>query len=230
MGCRYHGAVIIPPARRAATEFVGSALLSTIVIGSGIAATQLTDDVGVQLLINAVATVLGLFVLITVFAPVSGAHLNPLVTVADVAYGFRSVRDILPYITAQISGCIAGALLANLTFDLPAVSISTTDRVTPGHLIGEVVATAGLILVIFALVRSRRLELASIAVAAFIGSAYFFTSSTSFANPAITIGRIFSDTFAGIAPWSALAFIAAQIVGAALGWTLARVLFTRAQP
>ncbi len=230
MGCRYHGAVIIPPARRAATEFVGSALLSTIVIGSGIAATQLTDDVGVQLLINAVATVLGLFVLITVFAPVSGAHLNPLVTVADVAYGFRSVRDILPYITAQISGCIAGALLANLTFDLPAVSISTTDRVTPGHLIGEVVATAGLILVIFALVRSRRLELASIAVAAFIGSAYFFTSSTSFANPAITIGRIFSDTFAGIAPWSALAFVGAQIVGAALGWTLARVLFTRAQP
>ncbi len=230
MGCRYHGAVIIPPARRAATEFVGSALLSTIVIGSGIAATQLTDDVGVQLLINAVATVLGRFVLSTVVAPVSGAHLNPLVTVADVAYGFRSVRDILPYITAQISGCIAGALLANLTFDLPAVSISTTDRVTPGHLIGEVVATAGLILVIFALVRSRRLELASIAVAAFIGSAYFFTSSTSFANPAITIGRIFSDTFAGIAPWSALAFVGAQIVGAALGWTLARVLFTRAQP
>ncbi len=230
MGCGYHDAVIIPPARRTATEFLGSALLSTVVIGSGIAATQLTDDAGVQLVINAVATVLGLFALITVFAPVSGAHLNPLVTAADVAYGFRSVRDILPYITAQISGCIAGALLANLMFDLPAVSISTTDRVTPGQLIGEVVATAGLILVIFALVRSRRLELAPIAVAAFIGSAYFFTSSTSFANPAITIGRIFSDTFAGISPWSALAFVGAQIVGAGVGWTLARVLFTPAQP
>ncbi|RXZ71416.1 aquaporin [Agromyces albus] len=210
--------------RRVATEFLGAMLLAAIVVGSGIAATGLSSDVGVQLLINAVSTALGLFVLITVLGPISGAHFNPAVSLVDLVLGHRSAREVGAYIAAQIAGCIAGAMLANVMFDAAAASISTTDRVTPGHLVAEVVATAGLILAIFALVRSGRAHLAATVVAAYIGSAYFFTSSTSFANPAITIGRIFSDSFAGIAPSSAPWFIAAQLAGAVLGLALVRWL------
>jgi glycerol uptake facilitator-like aquaporin len=223
----YAGPVTTAPpalARRIATEYVGSASLTTIVVGSGIAATDLTDDVGLQLLINAIATTFGLFVLITVLGPLSGAHFNPLVSAADYALGYRGLRDIGPYVFAQVAGCISGSMLANAMFELPPVSWSTTDRVTPGHLLAEVVATAGLIFIIFALARTGRAHFAAAVVATYIGAAYFFTSSTSFANPAITVGRMFSDSFAGIAPASALPYIGAQLVGAALGFAAVRLL------
>jgi glycerol uptake facilitator-like aquaporin len=213
-------------ARRLTAEFVGSAGLAAVVIGSGIAAQQLSPgDVGLQLLENALATAFGLGVLILVFMTVSGAHFNPVVSIVDSLSGLRSWSDTLFYIPTQIVGCIAGAVLANLMFAQSAVTLSTTVRLTPGHFLSEIVATAGLIVVIFALVRTGRASLAPIAVGVYIGGAYFFTSSTSFANPAITIGRMFSDTFAGIAPTSAPGFIAAQIIGAAIGFVLVRWLF-----
>jgi glycerol uptake facilitator-like aquaporin len=213
-------------ARRLTAEFVGSAGLAAVVIGSGIAAQQLSPgDVGLQLLENALATAFGLGVLILVFMTVSGAHFNPVVSIVDSLSGLRSWSDTLLYIPTQIVGCIAGAVLANLMFAQSAVTFSTTVRLTPGHFLSEIVATAGLIVVIFALVRTGRASLAPIAVGVYIGGAYFFTSSTSFANPAITIGRMFSDTFAGIAPTSAPGFIAAQIIGAAIGFVLVRWLF-----
>jgi len=215
--------------RRTTAEFVGSGALTAIVVGSGIAASGLSDDTGIQLLINAIATTFGLFVLITVFAPISGAHFNPLVTAADAVFGHRSSRDVLPYMAAQIVGCIAGSLLANIMFDRPAVALSSTDRITPGHLVAEAVATAGLIFVIFALARTGRSHFAAGAVSTYIGAAYFFTSSTSFANPAITIGRMFTDTFAGIAPGSAGWFVGAQIAGAALGCAGVLLLTSRAR-
>ncbi|WP_231601523.1 MIP/aquaporin family protein [Salinibacterium sp. SWN167] len=213
-------------ARRLTAEFVGSAGLSAVVIGSGIAAQQLSPgDTGLQLLENALATALGLGVLILVFMTVSGAHFNPVVSIVDSLSGLRSWRDTAFYIPAQVVGCIVGAILANLMFAQAAVTFSTTVRLTPSHFLSEVVATAGLIVVIFALVRTGRANLAPIAVGAYIGGAYFFTSSTSFANPAITIGRMFSDTFAGIAPGSAPGFIAAQLLGAAVGFGLVRWVF-----
>ncbi|WP_309712465.1 MIP/aquaporin family protein [Pseudolysinimonas sp.] len=211
--------------RATAGEFVGSALLTTVVVGSGIAAEQLSNDVGLQLLENALVTALGLTVLILVFAPVSGAHFNPVVSLVDALLGTRSWRDVARYVPAQITGCIAGVMLANLMFGLDAVSWSTTDRATWPHLLAEVVATAGLVLVIFALVRTGRAALAAPAVGAYIGAAYFFTSSTSFANPAITIARMFSDTFAGIAPTSAPPYLAAQLVGGLIGWLAVRAFF-----
>lgn len=211
-------------ARRAAAEFIGSAALAAIVVGSGIAATRLSDDVGIQLFINALATALGLYVLITVFGPLSGAQFNPAVTLVDAALGSRRVRDLAPYLCAQVLGCVAGTVLANLMFGLAAVSVSATQRASAAHLLAEVVATAGLVVAIFVLVRSDRAVWVAGVVAAYIGSAYFFTSSTSFANPAITIGRIFSDTFAGIAPSSAPWFIAAQLVGAVIGYAVVRLL------
>ena len=214
--------------RRLLAEFLGSALLATLVIGSGIAAQRLSpDDVGLQLLENAFATALGLPVLILVFAPISGAHFNPVVSLVDSVSGLRSWRDTALYIPVQIIGCIAGAILANVMFGDPAITISTTERLTPGTFGGEVVATAGLILVIFALARSGRANLTPVAVGAYIGAAYFFTSSASFANPAITIGRMFSDTFAGIAPSSAPGFILAQLLGAAIGYFVVRILHPR---
>ncbi|MBC7594441.1 MAG: aquaporin family protein [Kineosporiaceae bacterium] len=216
-------------ARRLSAEFLGSALLAALVIGSGIAAQRLSpSDTGLQLLENALATALGLPVLILIFAPVSGAHFNPVVSLVDSVIGMRAWRDTIAYIPAQIAGCIVGAILANLMFGDPAVSISTTDRLMPPHFLAEVIATAGLILVIFVLARTDRANLTPAAVGAYIGAAYFFTSSTSFANPAITIGRIFSDTFAGIAPTSAPGYIAAQIIGAALGLLVLRWLYPRA--
>lgn len=217
--------------RRLLAEFIGTALLVCVVVGSGIAAQQLSaHDVGLQLLENSTATVFGLGILILTLGPVSGAHFNPVVSVADWWAGRRAgtgltTPDLAAYIGAQVLGGIAGSVLANIMFDLPAVQISGHHRVTSGHLVGEVVATAGLIAVIFALARTGRAALSAVAVAAYIGSAYWFTSSTSFANPAVTTGRIFSDTFAGIAPASAPAFIGAQILGAALGFTLIGLLY-----
>ncbi|WP_150307712.1 aquaporin [Planctomonas psychrotolerans] len=221
-----------PPAlvRRIAAEFLGSGALAAMVVGSGAAAVNLTDDVGVQLLINAIATAFGLFALITVLGPISGAHLNPVVSAVDLAFGYRGPRDIAPYIAAQVLGCISGSVLANIMFEVPPVAWSTTDRISAGHLIAEVVATAGLVVVIFVLARTGRAAYAAGVVAAYIGSAYFFTSSTSFANPAITIGRMFSDTFAGISPASTPLFIGAQILGGALGYTVVRVLIPRHSP
>ncbi|MEV8272148.1 MIP/aquaporin family protein [Microbacterium sp. NPDC077184] len=220
-----------PSTRALAGESLGSAGLAVVVIGSGIAAQSLSPgDTGLQLLENALATAFGLTVLILVFAPVSGAHFNPVVTLVDILLHRRSWATAAGYLPAQIVGCITGAVLANLLFDVPAIAWSTTDRSAANLLLSEVVATAGLITVIFALVRTGRSAWAAPAVGAYIGGAYFFTSSTSFANPAITIGRMFSDTFAGIAPASAPAFIGAQLIGAAVGLMVVRLLFPVAAP
>lgn len=213
-------------ARRLSAELVGSALLAALVIGSGIAAQRLSpSDTGLQLLENAFATALGLPVLILIFSTVSGAHFNPVVSLVDSVSGMRAWRDTTLYIPAQVVGCILGAMLANVMFGDAAISISTTDRLTPAHFLAEIVATAGLVLVIFALARTDRAHITPAAVGAYIGAAYFFTSSASFANPAITIGRMFSDTFAGIAPTSAPGFILAQLLGAALAVVLLRWFF-----
>ena len=213
-------------ARRVGGEFLGSAGLAAVVVGSGIAAQQLSPtDTGLQLLENAIATALGLTVLILVFAPISGAQFNPVVSLVDAALGGRPWRDLLAYAPAQLIGCIAGTALANVMFEQPAVAWSQTDRVSPAHLLSEVVATAGLVLVIFALVRTNRSAFVAPAVGAYIGAAYFFTSSTSFANPAITIGRTFTDTFAGISPGSVAPFIVAQCIGALIGWAAVHAFF-----
>jgi arsenate reductase len=217
---------MLPPlSRRLLAEFLGSALLAAVVIASGNAAQQLSADAGLRLLENAAATAAGLFALILIFGPVSGAHFNPVVSLADAAFGGLDRRDVAPYIAAQLAGCVAGAVLANGMFELAAVSISTHHRASPGHLLGEVVATCGLLLVIFSLVRSGRVATAPAAVGAYIGAAYWFTSSTSFANPAISVGRMFSDTFAGIAPASVPAFVVAQLVGGLLAVGLIRALY-----
>ena len=217
--------------RRLAAEFLGSGFLAAIVIGSGIAAQHLSPGAtGLELLENAAATAAGLFAIILMFGPVSGGHFNPVVSFADAAFGGLSWRDAAAYLPAQVAGCILGAVTANLMFAQAAVSLSTKHRATPAHFLSEVIATLGLILVIFALARSGRSRSAPAAVGAYIGAAYFFTSSTSFANPAITIGRMFSDTFAGIAPSSGPAFIAAQILGGALGVLVIRVLYPRLTP
>ncbi|MCU1551666.1 MAG: aquaporin family protein [Glaciihabitans sp.] len=216
--------------RRGVSEFLGSVLLTAVVVGSGIAAQNLSpSDVGLQLLESAIATALGLFALILIFAPVSGAHLNPVVSLVDAALGLRRWRDLVVYLPAQVVGCIVGAILANAMFGLPAVTFSVNARLTAPHFLGEIVATAGLVLVIFSLARSGRASLAPAAVGAYIGAAYFFTSSASFANPAITIGRMFSDTFAGIAPTAAPGYVAAQLIGGALGFVLIRYLYPRAR-
>ena len=200
--------------RRLLAEFLGSAFLAALVIGSGIAAHTLSPgNTGVQLFENAAATAAGLFAIILMFGPVSGGHFNPVVSLADARFDGISWRDALAYTPVQIGGCITGAIVANGMFELAAVSISTHHRASPAHLFSEVVATAGLILVIFALARTKRGNLAPAAVGAYIGAAYFFTSSASFANPAITIGRMLSNTFAGIAPASVPGFVAAQLVG-----------------
>lgn len=215
--------------RRALAEFLGTALLVAIVVGSGIMATRLTTDVGIQLLANSIATALGLAVLILMLGAISGAHFNPVVSLADWVLGRRqrvglSLPFVGVYAAAQIVGAIAGAVLANLMFDVPT-SLSTTDRATPATLLAEVVATFGLVLLIIALARTGRGAAAAPAVGAYIGAAYWFTSSTSFANPAVTIGRLFTDTFAGIAAGSVLPFIGAQLVGGALAVGAAIVLF-----
>lgn len=219
--------------RRAVAELLGTSLLVMIVVGSGIAAQQLSpNDVGLQLLQNSTATVLGLTVLILVFGPVSGAHFNPVVSLVDWILGRRSgtgltLPELGTYVVVQTLGAISGSVVANAMYDV-GTSISGKDRATGGHLLGEVVATAGLILLIFTLAATKRGVLAAPAVGAYIGAAYWFTSSTSFANPAVTVGRIFSDTFAGIAPGSVPPFVIAQLIGAAAGLGLLLLLFPSA--
>jgi glycerol uptake facilitator-like aquaporin len=215
--------------RAVGAEFLGSLLLAALVIGSGIAAQRLSPtDVGLQLVENAAATAVGLFAIILMFAPVSGGHLNPVVSLAGAVFGGLPWRHLAAYVPAQLTGCVTGAVLANLMFAAPAVSISTKHRATAAHGLAEVVATFGLILLIFALTRTGRADRAPAAVGAYIGAAYWFTSSTSFANPAITLGRVFSDTFAGIAPTSTPLFIAAQLLGAALAILVVRGLYPTA--
>jgi glycerol uptake facilitator-like aquaporin len=212
--------------RRLVAEFAGSAFLAALVIGSGIAAQRLSPgDVGLELLENAAATAAGLFAIILMFGPVSGGHFNPVVSLADAALGGLRWRDAAAYVPAQVVGCTGGAVLANLMFSGPAVSISVKHRASGGHFLSEIVATLGLLLVIFALARSGRAQSAAAAVGAYIGAAYFFTSSASFANPAITIGRMFSNTFAGIAPSSVPWFIGAQVIGGVLAVGGVRLLY-----
>lgn len=219
------------PARRALAEFLGTGLLVTLVVGSGIMAQRLSPtDIGLQLLENSTATALGLAVLILIFAPLSGAHFNPVVTLADYVLhrrqpGALDTRTIAIYLPAQIAGGILGTILANLMFALPAVTASTKNR-TAGHLwLGEIVATAGLILLIFSLGRTGRGHYGPAAVGAYIGAAYRFTSSTSFANPAVAIARAFTDTFAGIKPSSVPGFVIAELAGAAIGIGLIALLY-----
>ncbi len=217
--------------RRLTAELIGTALLVAVVIGSGIAAQRLSpDDVGLQLLENSTATALGLTVLILALGPVSGAHFNPVVSAADWLLGRRAGkgltgREVLQYSGVQMLGGIVGAALANLMFEVSLFRLATTERDGAHLLLGEVVATAGLVGLIFALARTGRGALAAPAVGAYIGAAYWFTSSTSFANPAVTVGRMFSDTFAGIDPGSVPWFVAAQVVGAVLAVVLVRYLF-----
>ena len=220
-----------PLARRLFAELLGSAFLAALVIGSGIAAQTLSPgDVGLQLFENAAATAAGLFAIILMFGPVSGGHFNPVVSLADASFGGMRWRDAGAYIPAQIAGCVLGAVVANGMFSLAAISISEHHRASPAHLFSEVIATSGLVLVIFSLARTRRLTMAPAAVGAYIGAAYFFTSSASFANPAITVGRMFSNTFAGIAPASVPGFVVAQLVGGAAAVAVVRVLYPHVTP
>jgi arsenate reductase len=217
--------------RRLLAELLGSGFLAAAVIGSGIAAQRLSPgQTGLELLENAAATAAGLFAIILMFGPVSGGHFNPVVSFADAAFGGLRWRDAAAYLPAQVAGCIGGAVIANLMFARAAVNVSAKDRGSPAHFLSEIVATLGLVLVIFALARSGRSRAAPAAVGAYIGAAYFFTSSTSFANPAITVGRMFSATFAGIAPASVPGFIAAQIIGGGLAVAIIRVLYPAITP
>ena len=208
--------------RKWLAEYIGTATLVCVVVGSGIMGTNLSKDSGVALLINAFSTIFALALLILIIAPISGAHFNPAVSLVQVLGREMNAVEFLSFISAQIAGAISGAIIANVMFDLEAIQISTNERVSTGTLVGEVIATAGLITVIFVLVARSQDKLIPVAVAAWIGSAYFFTSSTSFANPAVTIGRVFSDTFAGINPASVLPFIIAQLIGAMLGVALVK--------
>lgn len=212
-------------ARALAGEFIGTALLLAGVVGSGIMAERLSTDTAVVLLANALATAGVLLLIIHMFAPVSGAHFNPVVTLAEAALGDRRWTSVIAYIPAQTAGGVCGTILANLMFDLDAVNVSTKAR-TGAHLwLAEALATYGLVLVVFLLVKSGRSRLVAGSVAAYIGAAYFFTASTSFANPAVTVARTLSDTFAGIEPASAPMFIVMQIVGAALAAATTRLLY-----
>jgi glycerol uptake facilitator-like aquaporin len=203
-------------ARQALAEFLGSAGLVTVVIGSGIAAERRSpDDVGLQLLENALATGAGLVALILAFGPVSGGHFNPVITLADRFFGGVSTRQVAVYLPVQVIGGVVGAVVANLMFELPAVSVSTTDRTGAGRWLSEAVATFGLVVLVFGVVRSGRAAMAPVAVGAYITAAYWWSSSTSFANPMIDVARTLSDTFAGIAPASVPMFLAAQLAGGA---------------
>jgi arsenate reductase len=213
-------------ARQATAEAVGTALLVAVVVGSGIFAARLSpDDAGLQLLENSLATAGGLVALILAFGSVSGAHFNPVVTLADRALGGLTSSACALYVLAQVAGACVGAIVANLMFDLPAVDLSSHSRSSGGVWLGELVATFGLLLVILGVVRSGKAALAPFAVAGYIGAAYWFTSSTSFANPAVTIGRMLSDTFAGIAPSSVPAFVGFQLLGGACAVALAVFLY-----
>jgi glycerol uptake facilitator-like aquaporin len=218
-------------ARRLLAELLGSALLAALVIGSGIAAQRFSpNDAGLQLFENAAATAAGLFTIILMFGPVSGGHFNPVVSLVDAIFGGIRWRDALAYLPVQVAGCVLGAVVANGMFSLGAISISSHHRASSGHLFSEVIATAGLVLVIFSLARTKRTSTAPAAVGAYIGAAYFFTSSSSFANPAITVGRMFSNTFAGIAPASVPGFTAAQLLGGACAILAVRALYPQVRP
>jgi arsenate reductase len=212
--------------RRLLAEALGSAFLAAVVVGSGIAAQRLSPgNIGLELFENAAATAAGLFTIILMFGPVSGGHFNPVVSFVDAAFGGLSWGSAAAYLPAQVAGCVGGAVIANLMFSKAAVSISSRDRASGAHFLAEVVATLGLVLVIFALARSGRSKSAPAAVGAYIGAAYFFTSSTSFANPAITLGRMFSNTFSGISPSSVPSFVAAQVVGGAFAFVVIKCLY-----
>lgn len=214
--------------RRLLAEYVGTGFLVAAVVGSGIAAQRLSpSDAGLQLFENAAATAAVLVALILALGPVSGAHFNPVVSMADAVLGGLEGRDVAPYVASQVAGAVSGSMLANLMFELPAVEWSTKDRSGGGLWLAEVVSTLGLLVVIFGVVRSRRTGAAPFAVGAYIGAAYFFTASTSFANPAVSVGRMFTDTFAGIARSSVPAFVAFQLVGGALAVLLVRALYPR---
>jgi glycerol uptake facilitator-like aquaporin len=217
--------------RRLTAEFIGSAFLAAVVIGSGIAARQLSPgNTGLELLENAAATAAGLFALILMVGPVSGAHFNPVVSFVDAAFGGMTWRTALAYLVAQVAGCSTGAVVANLMFSRTAVTISTHHRASAAHFLSEVVATVGLIVIIFALARTGRGKSAPAAVGAYIGAAYFFTSSTSFANPAIAVGRMLSNSFAGIAPSSVPSFVVAEALGGALAFVVVKVLYPGVTP
>ena len=204
-------------------EFLGTALLVTAIVGSGIMGSNLSGDLLVALMANALSTALALGLLILTLGPVSGAHFNPVVSMAlAIDQRFKAAR-VAPYLAAQFAGAISGAILANVMFGAAAIQVSSKGMASEGTAIGEVVATAGLVFIILNLIKTKRAELIPVAVPAWIGTAYFFTSSTSFANPAATVGRIFSDSFAGIGPQSVPSFVIAQLLGAALGIVLAKV-------
>ena len=210
--------------KKLAGEYLGTALLVSIVVGSGIMATNLSHDVGVQLLINTISTVFGLAVLIQILGPISGANFNPVVTMVDLILKRTIFATFVQYAIVQVVGAISGAVLANAMFSHPLFETATKVRGGGNQYLGEIVATAGLILIINLLIHQEKTALIPVIVASWIGSAYFFTSSTSFANPAVTIGRIFSDSFAGIAPGCVSKFIAAQLLGALIGLGLTKVL------
>ncbi len=213
-------------ARRAAAEAVGTAFLVAVVVGSGIHAQRLSpDDVGLQLLESSIATGAVLVALILAFGSVSGAHFNPVVTLADRLLGGVPTREAGVYVIAQVVGACVGAMVANLMFELPAIDVSTNDRASGAHWLAEVVAAFGLVLIILGVVRAGRATSAALAVGGYIAAAYWFTSSTSFANPAVTVGRTFTNTFAGIAPEAVPGFVLAQIVGALLAVALGAYLF-----
>lgn len=216
-----------PLTRRVSAELLGTGALVATVIGSGVMATDLSDDVGVQLLLNAVATVAALGVLIATLGPVSGAHFNPAVTLVALVRRELPLREAGAYAAAQIVGGLSGAGIANLMFELPVWHASQHDRTGSGLWLGEVVATAGLLFVIGAITRLGKGGLGPVLVPAWIGAAYFFTSSTSFANPAVSLARSTSDTFAGIAPASVPGFVIAQLVGAGLGAVLTSLFYPR---
>lgn len=220
------GSVGLDLTRRVVAEGIGTGFLVIAVIGSGIMASRLSPhDAGLELLANAAATAAALIGLILIFGAVSGAHFNPVVTLVDRAFGSITTRDSALYIAAQITGGVLGAALANLMFELPAIELSTTTRSSPALWLSEIIATVGLLLVIHGCVRTGRANVVAFAVGIWIGGAYWFTSSTSFANPAVTIARTLSDTFTGIKPSSAPMFIVMQLVGALIAYGLIRLLY-----
>lgn len=216
--------------RKALAEFAGTSLLAMVVVGSGIMGTQLSSDLAVVLLVNAVATSLGLVVLIHVLGPTSGAHFNPVVSLVKYLQRAMPLNQLVAYMVAQVLGAVSGTVVANVMYELPAISPSGHERHGAGAFVGEIIATTGLVCLIVVLSRRQQQSFIATAVAAWIGSAYFFTSSTSFANPAITVGRAFTDTFSGIAWPSVAPFVAAQIIGAVLGLGAALLLTSEYVP
>ena len=215
--------------RRLVAEALGTAFLIIAVIGSGIMASRLSpDDVGLQLLENAAATAAALIGLILMFGAVSGAHFNPAVTLVDRFFGTITTKETILYMVAQVAGGCIGAVVANVMFELDPISLSTTSRSSGALWLSEVIATIGLLLVIHGCVRTNRAAAVPFVVGIWIGGAYWFTSSTSFANPAVTVSRTLSDSFAGIKPSSAPMFIVMQLIGACLAFALIRFLYPRA--